>query len=117
MKNKIGMDLKAPKKECNDNNCPFHGSLKIRTKEFTGTVLSDKMTKTVIVGWERMRKVHKYERFEKVNSKVKAHLPPCIDAKIGDRVRIFQTRPLSKTKNFVVVENLSREEKDATNKG
>ncbi len=35
-----------------------------------------------------------------------AHNPPCIDAKVGDRVRIGECRPLAKTVSFVVIEKL-----------
>ena len=40
----------------------------------------------------------------RMNSRITAHNPPCIDAKTGDKVKIAECRPLSKTKNFVVVE-------------
>jgi len=93
-------------KKCTDENCPFHGSLSLRGKEFTGIVLSDKMSKTVSVGWERTIFVPKYERYEKKRSKVKAHNPECLSVKTGDNVKIRQCRPLSKTKHFVVVEKL-----------
>jgi len=48
--------------------------------------------------------VKKYNRYEKRLSKFHAHNPPCIHAKVGDIVTIAECRPLSKTKNFVVVE-------------
>ncbi len=78
--------------------------LKLHGKEFVGTVISDKMHKTVVVEWERRRLVPKYERYEKRYSRVYAHNPLTINAKLGDTVRVKETRPLSKTKNFVVVE-------------
>ncbi|MBN1455027.1 MAG: 30S ribosomal protein S17, partial [Methanomicrobia archaeon] len=40
----------------------------------------------------------------KRQSKIHAHNPPCINAKVGDIVKIAECRPLSKTKSFVVVE-------------
>ena len=39
-----------------------------------------------------------------MNSRITAHNPPCLDAQRGDKVKIAECRPLSKTKNFVVVE-------------
>ncbi len=45
----------------------------------------------------------KYERYELRRSKVHAHNPECIDAKVGDRVLVAETRPISKTKSWVVV--------------
>ena len=67
------------------------------------------MQKTVNVEWEWQNYLRKYERYEKRRSRVKAHNPSCINANEGDIVRIMECRPLSKTKNFVVVEVLGRE--------
>jgi small subunit ribosomal protein S17 len=103
----IGIDVKKPKKKCKNENCPFHGSLKVRGRMFSGKVKSAKAQKTIVVGWERARYIRKYERYEKRNSKVQAHLPKCIEVKEGDSVKIMECRPLSKTKHFVVVENES----------
>ncbi len=100
----IGLDVKEPKKKCKDKNCPFHGTLKVRGRVMTATVVSDKMDKTVVVRYERPYYVKKYERYEIRSSKIHAHNPPCIDAKEGDVVRIAECRPLSKSKKFVVVE-------------
>lgn len=84
--------------------------LSIRGKQFTGTVVSAKMHKTVVVQWERRVLIPKFQRYEKRRSKVSVHNPDEINAQEGDVVRIQETRPLSKTKNFVVVEVLSRKE-------
>ncbi|MBC7110345.1 MAG: 30S ribosomal protein S17, partial [Archaeoglobi archaeon] len=46
----------------------------------------------------------------KKRSKLHAHNPPCINARVGDVVKIAECRPLSKTKHFVVVEILERGE-------
>lgn len=82
----------------------------LRGRVFTGVVVSDRMSKTVTVEWPRQVYVPKYERFQKKRSRVKAHNPSEIGAKIGDIVKIVETRPLSKTKNFIVVEILGRKE-------
>lgn len=71
-----------------------------------GVVVSDKMQKTVTVKLEYAHKVPKYERYERRTSKIHAHNPPCINARIGDRVKIAECRRLSKTKAFVVVQKL-----------
>ena len=105
----IGFGLNKPDKECQDDKCPFHGSLKCRGKTFSGTVVSSKMQKTVNVEWEWKGYLKKYERYEKKRSRVKAHNPQCINAGEGNIVRIIECRPLSKTKNFVVVEILGKE--------
>ncbi|MAE42851.1 30S ribosomal protein S17 [Candidatus Woesearchaeota archaeon] len=108
MKN-IGLDVKKPKGKCEDSNCPFHGSLKCRGRTFTGTIVSGKMQKTVTMEWEWKNYIRKYERYEKRRGRIKAHNPACINAKEGDIVKIMECRPLSKSKNFVVVEILGKE--------
>jgi small subunit ribosomal protein S17 len=102
----IGIDVKAPDKSCDDPKCPFHGNLSVRGQVFNCTVVSNKMNSTVVVLREFERKIPKFERFEKRRSKIHAHNPSCIDAKLGEKVRIAECRPLSKTKSFVVVEVL-----------
>ena len=109
MPKNIGLDVEEPKEKCNDKNCPFHGSLKVRGRQFKGTVISSKMHSTATVEWSRTEYIPKYERYEKKRSKVKAHNPKCINAVEGDIVRIIGCRPLSKTKNFVIVEKIGRE--------
>ncbi len=94
--------------KCNDINCPEHGILKTKGAVFLGSVISDKMRKTVTVQWSRKIYIPKYERYQVKLSKVKAHNPQCLNAKVGDYVKIKETRPLSKTKNFVVIEKLGQ---------
>jgi small subunit ribosomal protein S17 len=72
-----------------------------RAKEFIGTVISDKMQKTVIVRIMRLSKHAKYGRIIKRHTKFKAHDEKNI-AHLGDTVRIIETRPLSKDKRFRV---------------
>jgi small subunit ribosomal protein S17 len=100
----IGLDVTSPKEECDDINCPFHGILSVRGQVFTGSVISSKMDKTVVVKRTFEKLITKYERYEKRQSKIHAHNPPCIDAKEGDIVKVAECRPLSKTKTFVVIE-------------
>jgi len=90
--------------ECKDKNCAEHGNIKVRGNVFTGKVVSAKGNKTVIVERIITKKIQKYERYQKTRSKITAHNPECINAKEGDTVKIGETRKLSKTKNFVVLE-------------
>lgn len=73
-----------------------------RAKVLSGTVTSDKMKDTVVVQVERFEKHPKYQKFIKRSKKFKAH-----DAgntkKVGDKVMIRETKPISKDKHFVVV--------------
>jgi ribosomal protein S17 len=57
----------------------------------------------VVVEWGYTHLVPKYERYERRRSRVVAYNPPCLKARMGDDVIIAETRPLSKTKSFVVV--------------
>lgn len=75
-----------------------------RGRKFTGTVVSDRMAKTVTVEWDRRVLIPKYQRYEKRRTRVKAH--DDIGCKVGDQVEIMETRPLSKTKNFIVVKKV-----------
>jgi len=109
MPNDIGIDVQAPKEKCNDRNCPFHGSLKVRGRQFKGVVISSKMHNTATIEWTRTEYIPKYGRYEQKRSKIKAHNPKCINAAEGDLVRVIGCRPLSKTKNFVIVEKLGKE--------
>jgi small subunit ribosomal protein S17 len=117
MKKSIGIKVKnTPKKTCNDANCPYHGTISLHGRVFTGEVISDKMHNTVIVAWQRRIKIPKYERYAKRFSKIKAHNPECIDAKVGNKVKVMETRPISKTKNFVVIEVLNDNKNEGNKK-
>ncbi|MFH1201195.1 MAG: 30S ribosomal protein S17 [bacterium] len=67
-----------------------------------GVVVSDKMDKTVVVSVSRFVKHPLYGKFYKVSKKYKAH-DENNESKIGDKVIIMETRPISKDKNFKVV--------------
>lgn len=93
-----------PKKTCKDRNCPFHGDLSIRGHVLEGVVVTARMDKTVIVERDYLQYVSKFMRYERRHSRIPSHSPPCVEAKEGDRVRIAECRPISKTVSFVVVE-------------
>jgi len=100
----MSLSFKKPKKACDDINCPFHGELPIRGRVLEGVVVSAKMDKTVIVERDYLSYISKFMRYERRRSRIPSHNPPCIDAKEGDRVTIAESRPVSKTVSFVVVE-------------
>jgi small subunit ribosomal protein S17 len=79
---------------------------KIR-KTKTGVVSSDKMEKTITVAVERKVKHPIYGKFVKKTTKFHAH-DENNDAKPGDVVRIMETRPLSKTKRWRLVEIIEK---------
>jgi len=76
-------------------------------RELVGTITSDKMDKTVVVEVEDRVKHALYGKVMRRSSKVKAH-DESNTAGIGDRVLIMETRPLSATKNWRVVEILEK---------
>ena len=71
--------------------------------EVTGEVISNKMDKTISVLIFRMAKHKKYGKYVKKTSVFKAHDEKNV-AKIGDVVKIYETRPLSKTKRWALSE-------------
>ena len=104
----IGIDVKPPEGECNDKNCPFHGTLSVRGQILRGKVVKV-YGKTAVIERELIRYVPKFEGYMKKRSKLHAHNPSCINAKPGDFVTIAECRPISKTKSFVIVEVVRRE--------
>ena len=78
-----------------------------RRKTRTGVVLSDKMDKTVLVRIDRKVKHPVYGKIVKRSSKLAAH-DEQNDAHVGDTVRVMETRPLSKSKRWRVVEVVER---------
>lgn len=76
-------------------------------KERVGVVTSNLMQKSIVVSVQRKRKHPMYGKFIKLTNKFHAH-DEKNDCNIGDTVRIMETRPLSKTKNWRLVEILER---------
>jgi small subunit ribosomal protein S17 len=72
-----------------------------------GRVVSDKMDKTVVVSVERLRRHPIYKRVVRLSSKFKAHDEENA-ARVGDTVRIEESRPLSAEKRWRVVEIVAR---------
>ena len=71
-----------------------------------GTVVSDKMDKTVVVEITRLRKHSKYKKYFKITRKFKAHDEKDI-YRTGDKVNIQEIRPMSKDKRWIVVGKVS----------
>jgi small subunit ribosomal protein S17 len=77
------------------------------TKERVGTVVSDKMDKTVVVAVENRFPHPIYHKTVSRTKRYKAHDEENT-CKVGDRVRITETRPLSRTKRWAVAEVLNK---------
>jgi len=72
-----------------------------------GLVVSDKMDKTIVVAVVRLKRHPLYGRVQRVTKRIKAH-DENNECKAGDRVRIMETRPLSKDKNWRLLQVLER---------
>lgn len=94
-------DVKGPAKTLTKQE--ERGSRKVRI----GYVVSDKMTKTIVVELEDRVKHKLYGKIIRTTSKVKAHDENEI-AGVGDRVQLMETRPLSATKRWRLVEVLEK---------
>jgi small subunit ribosomal protein S17 len=91
--------------------------LKRETKgrKMVGTVIKDKMDKTIVVEVEKFLKHRKYHKFIKRKMRYKAH-DETNACKIGDEVMIIEVRPVSKDKRWLVKEIVKKEELSAGEK-
>ena len=83
------------------------GRSKSGKKEFVGVVKSDKMNKTIVVSVETLALHPLYKKYVIRIKRVKAH-DEKNEAKIGDRVRVIECRPISKEKCWKLAEILER---------
>ena len=73
-------------------------------KVLSGVVVSDKMKDTIVVKVQRFVKHPKYQKYVKIDKKIKVH-DAGNTAKIGDKVEIVETKPISKDKHFRLVKS------------
>ena len=102
----IGIKVELPSQSCNDKKCPFHGDIRLRGRSFVGVIVAMDVHRSATVEWTKRVFVRKYERYRRKKTRVRVHNPSCVNAHVGDKVLIHECRPLSKTKNFVVVQKL-----------
>ena len=81
---------------------PANSSARAHRSQKVGSVVSDKMQKTVVVRVDRLVRHTKYRRYVRRTSKFMAHDE--LGATIGDKVRIVETRPMSARKRWRVIE-------------
>ena len=106
----IGIKVKIPSvAKSEDRHDPFFSSFSLRGRVFIGTVISANSAKTAKVEFKRLYPIPKYERFEKRRTRLQVHNPESINAKPGDKVKFMECRPISKTKNFVIIEKIENE--------
>jgi len=87
----------------NPSDAPARGQRKTKT----GRVVSDRMDKTIVVSVERLARHRLYKRVIRLTTKFKAH-DEANEAKVGDTVLIEESRPLSATKRWRLVQVLAR---------
>ncbi|KAG7101707.1 40S ribosomal protein S11-B like [Verticillium longisporum] len=108
----VGLGFRTPKNAIEgtyiDKKCPFTGQVSIRGRILTGTVVSTKMHRTLIIRREYLHFIPKYARYEKRHKNLAAHVSPAFRVEEGDQVTVGQCRPLSKTVRFNVLRVLPR---------
>lgn len=105
----IGYNVPIPAKPTDyDANDPFYGTLRVKKNNFVGYVASAKAAKTATIVIDRLVFNKKYHRYYKRQTRLTVHNPSSINAKEGDVVKVFETRPLSKTKHHVIVQVLGK---------
>lgn len=100
----IGINVEVPQRKCNDKNCPFHGDLKVHGRQIVAKVVSMKSRKTAKIEWTEIVKLPKFERQYEESRSLIVHKPSCLDVEVGDKVKVMETRPISKLKHFVIVD-------------
>ncbi|HUY01332.1 MAG TPA: 30S ribosomal protein S17 [Candidatus Deferrimicrobium sp.] len=109
MARNIGFEVEAPRKECEDPHCPFHGILALHGRIFNGVVIQKKMNRSCVVRRDYLRYLPKYNRYERQHSNINCHIPACIEISVGDTVKMAECRPISKTISFTIVELIESE--------
>lgn len=107
----VGLGFKTPQDAKEgvyiDKKCPWTGNVSIRGKLLRGTVVSNKMKRTIVIRRDYLHYITKYNRYEKRHKNVPAHCSPAFKLNIGDSVIVGQCRPLSKTVRFNVLQVVS----------
>ena len=98
------LGIKSPQKpEQYDKKCPFYGELVVKKETLVGTIIKKDTNRSATIELKRSKYVPKYERYEVRRFTLRVHNPTSINAQIGQKVLVAKTRPLSKTKNHVIL--------------
>ncbi|MCX6772235.1 MAG: 30S ribosomal protein S17 [Candidatus Micrarchaeota archaeon] len=84
------------------------GAIVTRGHIKSGTVVSDRSKKTVVVEYDSLDVFPKYKRYARSKSRLPVHNPDSIGAKLGDIVEVAETRKISKTKSWIVTRILKQ---------
>jgi small subunit ribosomal protein S17 len=98
---------------CADRDCPIHNRLKTRGKSFYGYI-TKKFPRRIVIEFERINYVPKYERYEKKKTRIHARLPSCCEenVNVGDYVLVRECRPLSKIIHSVYLKTVTKANKE-----
>lgn len=77
-------------------------------RKLKGTVMSNKMNKTLVVRVDTLKRHPKYQKFYRISKKFKAHTDESGVYHVGDTVMMIETRPISKDKRWRVTELVKR---------
>jgi small subunit ribosomal protein S17 len=100
----VGIEgVSPPADKCNDDECPFHGSLRVRGITMVGKVEKFKSPKMAVVSRNYVFFDRKYKRYLTKTSKIHVRVPSCIKISVGDAVLIGETRKLAKSVSFVLL--------------
>ena len=73
-----------------------------------GRVVSNKAKRSAVIERDDVIYIPKYKRWAKKRSRLQVHKPDCIEVNIGDLVRVGETRKISKTKSWVILEVIKK---------
>lgn len=99
-----------PKPEQYDKNCPFYGELGVKKELITGKVVKKDSSRSATIEWVKTEYISKYERFAHKRCRLRVHNPSSVNAQIGQKVIAARTRPISKTKNHVIISIVHEEQ-------
>jgi small subunit ribosomal protein S17 len=102
------LGIKAPDvKGVQDKKCPFYGDLAVKKETLSGIVVKKDVNRSATIEWNKSVYIPKFERYEVRRYRLRVHNPASINAEIGQKVLVARTRPLSKTKNHVIIKILA----------
>ena len=108
----VGLGFKTPKTAINgkyiDKKCPFTGNVSIRGRLMRGVVHSIAMKRSIVIRRDYLHYIEKYQRYMKRHKNFTVHCSPAFEPKVGDEVIVGQTRPLSKTIRYNVLQLIAK---------
>ena len=94
-----------------DKYDPYYGTLPVRGRILTGTLIKKDVHRSGTVEITSKKYIPKYERYELRRKRIRVHNPASVNAGIGERVMCIETRPISKTKKFVIIKKFGQDTK------